>query len=65
MATCNARDFADSLKKPEETCAVLDALEHNSSLTSLNLQGETGMQANVCSCRAQAAVAEQEQMLCL
>jgi hypothetical protein len=45
-ATRNARDFADCfITSAEETLLVLDALELNSSLTELNLQGEMGVQA--------------------
>jgi hypothetical protein len=58
----NARDFADCFKtSAEETVLVLDALELNSSLAKLSLQGEMGMQAtfvqlrggacNACVCR--------------
>ena len=45
-ATRNARDFADCFEtSAEEACSVLDALELNSSLTCLDLQGEMGVQA--------------------
>jgi hypothetical protein len=67
-ATCNARDFADCFKtSAEEALLVLDALERNSSLTALNLQGEMGMQATFVQlrggCRARAAVVVQKQRL--
>jgi hypothetical protein len=45
-ATRNARDFADCFETSAEgSCLVLDALERNSSLTKLDLQGEIGTQA--------------------
>jgi hypothetical protein len=66
-ATCNARDFADCFKTSEEALLVLDALERNSSLTKLNLQGEMGMQATFVQlrggCRARAAVVVHKQRL--
>ena len=66
-ATCNARDFADCFKTSEEALLVLDALERNSSLTKLDLQGEMGMQATFVQlrggCRARAAVVVQKQRL--
>jgi hypothetical protein len=67
-ATCNARDVADCFRtSAEEAPLVLDALERNSSLTKLNLQGEMGMQATFVQlrggCRARAAVVVQKQRL--
>ena len=67
-ATCNARDFADCFEtSAEEALLVLDALERNSSLTQLSLQGEMGMQATFVQlrggCRARAAVVVQKQRL--
>ncbi len=67
-ATCNARDFADCFRtSAEESLLVLDALERNSSLTTLNLQGEIGTQATFVQlrggCRARAAVVAQNQRL--
>jgi hypothetical protein len=45
-ATRNARDFADCFEtSAEEALLVLDALECNSSLTTLRLHGEMGVQA--------------------
>ena len=69
-STLNARDFADCFKTSAEgTLLVLDALERNSSLTALNLQGEMGMQATFVQlrggCRARAAVVVQKQRRCL
>ena len=69
-ATRNARDFADCFQtSAEETCSVLDALELNSSLTELSLQGEMGVQATFVQlrgdCRARAAVVVLKQRRCL
>jgi hypothetical protein len=67
-ATCNARDFADCFETSAEALLVLDALERNSTLTRLNLQGEMGMQATFVQlrggCRAWAAVVVHKQRLC-
>jgi hypothetical protein len=68
-ATCNARDFADCFQtSAEEALLVLDALERNSSLTTLNLQGEMVMQATFVQqrggCRARVAGVVQKQRLC-
>ncbi len=69
-ATRNARDFADCFKtSAEEACSVLDALELNSSLTELRLEGEMGVQATFMQlrggCRARAAVVVLKQRRCL
>jgi hypothetical protein len=69
-ATRNARNFADCFQtSAEETLLVLDALERNSSLTCLNLQGEMGVQATFVQlrggCRARAAVLVLKQRRCL
>ncbi len=66
-ATCNARDSADCFQTSAEALLVLDALERNSFLTALNLQGEMVMQATFVQlrggCRARAAVVVQNQRL--
>ena len=69
-ATRNARDFADCFDtSAEEACSVLDALELNSSLTKLSLQGEMGVQATFVQlrggCRARAAAVVLKQRRCL
>ncbi len=43
----DARCFTDSLKTSEESCLVLDGLKHNSTLTSLDLSCEIGMQGRL------------------